>query len=55
MPASIKKNLNPLLLIFNLKDNFIANVAANTRAFVLVISDKIFSFQSDGNKMSEVY
>ena len=31
------------------------NVPANTRAFALVISDKMLSFQSDGNKMSVIY
>ena len=30
-------------------------VPANTRAFALVISDKMLSFQSDANKMSVVY
>ena len=37
------------------KANFIENVPANTRAFALVISDKMLSFQSDGNKMSVIY
>ena len=31
------------------------NVPANTRAFPLFISDKMLSFQSDGNKMSVIY
>ena len=31
------------------------NVPVNTTAFALVISDKMLSFQSDGNKMSVVY
>ena len=38
-----------------LKANFIENVPANTTAFALVISDKMLSFQSDGNKMSVTY
>ena len=38
-----------------IKANFTENVPANTRAFALVISDKMLSFQSDGNKMSVVY
>ena len=38
-----------------IKANFTENVPANTRAFPLVISDKMLSFQSDGNKMSVVY
>ena len=35
--------------------NFTENVPANTRGFALVISDKMLSFQSDGNKMSVIY
>ena len=38
-----------------MKANFTENVFANTRAFVLFISDKMLSFQSEGNKMSVVY
>ena len=38
-----------------IKANFTKNVPANTRAFALVISDKMLSFQSDGNKMSVIY
>ena len=38
-----------------MKANFTENVPANTRAFALVISDKMLSFQSDGNNMSVVY
>ena len=38
-----------------IKANFIENVPANTRPFALVSSDKMLSFQSDGNKMSVVY
>ena len=38
-----------------IKVNFIENVPANTSPFALVISDKMLSFQSDGNKMSVVY
>ena len=37
-----------------IKANFTKNVPANTRAFALVISDKMSSFQSDGNKMSVI-
>ena len=37
------------------KANFTENAPANTKAFALVISDKMLSFQSDGNKMSVVY
>ena len=38
-----------------IKANFIENIPANTRAFALVILDKMLSFQSDGNKMSVIY
>ena len=38
-----------------IKENFTENVPANTRAFQLVISDKMLSFQSDGNKLAAVY
>ena len=35
--------------------NFTENVPFNTRAFALVISDKMLSLKSDGNKLSVVY
>ena len=38
-----------------IKANFTESVPANTRAFALVISDEMLSFQSDGNKMSVIY
>ena len=38
-----------------IKANFTENVPANKKAFELVISDNMLSFQSDGNKMSVVY
>ena len=38
-----------------IKANFTENVHADTRVFALVISDKMLSFQSDGNKMSVIY
>ena len=38
-----------------IKGNFTEYIPANTRAFGLVISDKMLSFQSDGNKMSMIY
>ena len=37
-----------------LKMSFTANVAANTQAFALVISDRILKFKSDGTKMNVV-
>ena len=38
-----------------IKANYTENVPSNTRAFALVISLKMLSFQSDGNKMSVIY
>ena len=35
-----------------IKARFNENVSANTEAYALVISDRVVSFQSDGNKMS---
>jgi len=34
---------------------FDAAVPAGTQAYAVVISDKLITFQSDGNKMSVVY
>jgi len=38
-----------------IKAHFSANVAANTEAFAVVISDKSLIFQSDGQKMQVEY
>jgi len=38
-----------------IKAQFSENVAANTEAFAVVISDKSIIFQSDGNKMRVEY
>jgi len=38
-----------------IKAQFSANVAANTEAFAVVISDKSLIFQSDGQKMRVEY
>ena len=38
-----------------IKAQFSANVAANTEAFTVVISDKSLIFQSDGNKIRVEY
>ena len=35
--------------------HFSANVAANTQAYAVIISDKLINFQSDGNKFSVVF
>ena len=50
-----KEKLKSSFVDIQIKANFTKNVSANTRAFALVISDKILSFQSDGNKMSVIY
>ena len=50
-----KEKLKSSVVDIQIKANFIENVPANTRAFALVISDKMLSFQSDGNKMSVIY
>ena len=50
-----KEKLKSSVVDIKIKASFTENVPANTRAFALVISDKILSFQSDGNKMSVVY
>ena len=50
-----KEKLKSSLVDIPIKANFTENVPANTRAFVLVISDKMLSFQSDGNKKSVSY
>ena len=34
--------------------HFSANVAANTQAYAVIISDRLINFQSDGNKFSVV-
>ena len=50
-----KVKLKSSVVDIQIKANFIENFPANTRAFALVISDKMLSFQSDGNKMSVIY
>ena len=50
-----KEKLKSSVVDIKIKANFIENVPANTRAFALAISDKMLSFQSDGNKMSMIY
>ena len=50
-----KEKLKSSSVDIQLKANFTKSVPANTSAFALVISDKILSFQSDGNEMSVVY
>ena len=50
-----KEQLEISVVDIPIKENFTENVPANTRAFALVISDYILSFQAHGNKMSVVY
>ena len=50
-----KEKLKSSVVYIQIKANLTENVAVNTRAFALVISDKMLSFQSDRNKMSVVY
>ena len=50
-----KEKLKSSVVDIQIKADFIENVQANSRAFALVISDKMLSFQSDGNKMSVIY
>ena len=50
-----KEKLKTSVVDTQIEENFTENVPANTRAFALVISDKMLSFQSDGKKMSTIY
>ena len=50
-----KEKLKSSVVDIQIKANFTENVFAKTRAFALVISDKMLSFQSDGNKISVTY
>ena len=50
-----KEKLKSSVVDIQIKENFTENVPANTRAFALVISDKMLSLESDGNKMSVIY
>ena len=50
-----KEKLKSSVDDIQIKANFTANFPSNTRAFALIISDKMLSFQSDGNKMSVIY
>ena len=50
-----KEKLKSSIVDIQIKKIFTENVPANTKAFALVISDMMLSFQSDGHKMSVVY
>ena len=50
-----KEKLKSSLVDSQTKANLTENLPANTRSFSLVISDKMLSFQSDGNKIPVIY
>ena len=50
-----KENSKSSVVDIKIKTNFTENILVNTRVFTLVISNKMLSFQSDGNKISVVY
>ena len=50
-----KEKLKYSVVDIQIKANFTENVPAVKKAFALVISDKMSSFQSNGNKMSVIY
>ena len=50
-----KEKLKSSVVDIQIKANFTENVPANTRAFALVILDKMLSFPYVGNKMSAIY
>ena len=50
-----KEKLKSSVVDIQPQANFTQNVPANTRGFARVISDRILSFQSVGNKMSVIY
>ena len=50
-----KEKLKSSVVDIQIKANFTEKVPANTRAFALVISDNMLSFQSDSNKMFVIY
>ena len=50
-----KEKVKSSFVDIQIKANFTENVPAKTIAFALVISDKMLSLQSDGNKKFVVY
>ena len=50
-----KERLKSSVVDIQIKAQFTENVPANTKAYTVVISDKMLSFQSDGNKMNVIY
>ena len=53
--VSQQKKLKSSVVDIKIKANFTENVHVNTIAFALVISGKMLSLHSDGNKMSVIY
>ena len=49
------EKLKSSVVDIQIKANFTENIPAKKKAFALAISDKMLSFQSDGNKMSAIY
>ena len=50
-----KERLKSSVVDIQIKAKFTENLPIITRAFALVISDKMLSFQSDGKKMSVIH
>ena len=50
-----KEKLKFSVVDMQIKANVTENVPSNTRAYALVISDNMLSFQSDGNKSFVIY
>ena len=49
------ERLKPSTIDIRIKTKFRANVPANTIAYATVISDRLLTFKSDGNKLNVVY
>ena len=49
------ERLAGVVVELTVKMEFCANVAANTQAYALVISDRMLKFKSDGSKMSVLF
>ena len=50
-----KEKFKSSVVDIQIKANFTKYVPANTKAFALVISDKMLSFPSDGKKLTVIY
>jgi len=53
--VKLKEKLKNSVTDIQIKAQFSVNVAANTEAFAVLISDKSLIFQNDGNKMRVEY